>query len=797
MANSFEVAIIGAGPAGLAAATNAAHRGLAHVLIERKEIGNTVYDYQKRKLVMAEPAKLPLRGHVPFQAGSREEVLAGWNEAVKAKAVNTLHGEVNGIKKVGEGFEIHSKAGLLCSAKFVILAIGVQGSPRTLGVSGDDLSHVAYTLSDPDEFSGRKVLVVGAGDAAIENALALADRNSVSLLNRTDDFPRAKEANAAKIMDAINSKKIKMYPNSETLSVEPGFVNIQTPDGNVRAECDHIIARLGCILPRKFLESCGIVFPNSNPDSVPVVNSRYESNVPGLFILGALIGYPLIKQAMNQGYEVIEHIIGNNVEPADQGLLAERLQSLPGDTNENLARIRDALPLFKDLSDPQFRELIIDSTVWVRKPGEVVFERNDYTDSFFSVVSGSVEIALPNGGTVPVTHGNFFGEMGLISGRRRTATVRVATDAVLLESPRKQILKLIASVSTVKQQLDQSFIRRALETTVFPDANPEFLRVLATKAKIKIFKKGEQLFKEGDAGDVLYMIRKGSVKISRRSRSGADVTQTYLPAGNIVGEMALLSVETKPRSATVSALVPTEAVMIDKADFLELLNTNPVVRERLTALARRRELENVTAAVNQEQSSVLDFVMAQGVTDADNFLMINSDLCIGCDNCEQACASTHQGYSRLDRKGGKSFASVQIPISCRHCENPLCMIDCPPDALTRQPNGEVVIRDSCIGCGNCVRNCPYGVIQMVYDNHEADPGFSLLGLLGISLSKKKKEKGRAKAGKCDMCSTLPGGPACVRSCPTGAAMRVNPSQLLRVLSNSDTHELGTVFGGSK
>jgi Fe-S-cluster-containing hydrogenase component 2 len=237
--------------------------------------------------------------------------------------------------------------------------------------------------------------------------------------------------------------------------------------------------------------------------------------------------------------------------------------------------------------------------------------------------------------------------------------------------------------------------------------------------------------------------------------------------------------------------------MIDKADFLELLNTNPVVRERLTALARRRELENVTAAVNQEQSSVLDFVMAQGVTDADNFLMINSDLCIGCDNCEQACASTHQGYSRLDRKGGKSFASVQIPISCRHCENPLCMIDCPPDALTRQPNGEVVIRDSCIGCGNCVRNCPYGVIQMVYDNHEADPGFSLLGLLGISLSKKKKEKGRAKAGKCDMCSTLPGGPACVRSCPTGAAMRVNPSQLLRVLSNSDTHELGTVFGGSK
>lgn len=772
MSFQTDVAIIGAGPGGLGAATNAAVRKIPHVLIERREIGNTVFDYQKRKLVMAEPAKLPLRGHVKFAQGSREEVLAAWNSAITETAVKVLRAEVLSIKKSGELFELAGKEPI-CTAKYVVLAIGLQGTPRKLGVPGEDLPHVAYTLSDPDEFQGKNILVVGAGDAAIENALALAENNSVSLLNRSDEFARAKEANAAKILDAINAKRIKMFANSEMARVEQGFAYVTTPEGECKVPCDQVIARLGCLLPRKQLEGFGIQFPNSDPSSVPVVNHRYESNVPGLFIVGALIGYPLIKQAMNQGYEVIEHICGNPVEPADQVLIDERLQSLPGKSANNLKMIRDALPLFKDLSDSQFRELIIESTVHQMEPGQVVFERNDYTDTFFSVVSGSVTIDLPSGGAIEIACGNYFGEMGLLSGRRRAATVRVGETAVVLETPRKQMLKLMSSVQSVKDQLDRAFVQRALETSVFPEADPNFLRELVTQCKQKLFKKNEALFKEGDIGDCLYVIRKGSVKVSRRNSSGADVTQTYIAAGNPVGEMALLSEEPKPRSATVTALVPTETIVIGKSDFQRLLQASPKVQERIARLARSREVENITASLSAQAGTVLDFAMAQGVTDADNVLLIDSDLCIGCDNCEAACAATHGGYARLDRKGGKSFASIQIPISCRHCENPLCMIDCPPDALMRRPDGEVIIRDSCIGCGNCVRNCPYGVIKMVYAGNE---GFSLLSMLGL----KKKEKGPAKAGKCDMCGHLDGGPACVRSCPTGAAMRVNPSKLLTI-----------------
>jgi Fe-S-cluster-containing hydrogenase component 2 len=112
------------------------------------------------------------------------------------------------------------------------------------------------------------------------------------------------------------------------------------------------------------------------------------------------------------------------------------------------------------------------------------------------------------------------------------------------------------------------------------------------------------------------------------------------------------------------------------------------------------------------------------------------------------------------------------------------MTDCPPDALTRLPNGEVVIRDSCIGCGNCSRNCPYGVIQMVHE-HPKEP-FSLLSFLGL---KKKhhgeEDAGATKAAKCDLCSKLTSGPACVRACPTGAAMRVNPSKLVELIASKE------------
>ena len=777
MAEHYDLVILGAGPAGLSAAANAAVQKLSYLLIEKAEIGNTIFEYQLRKHVMAEPTRLPLRAKVPFAAGTRESILEAWNKVVGDLKINVKKGEVTSIKKIEDKF--HIKAGSVeCTAVKVILAIGMQGSPRKLGVPGDGLPHVAYTLSDPDAFKGIAIAVVGAGDAAIENAIALSANNQVMLINRGAEFARAKEANVSLIQKAISTGKIKCFYDTTISEVSEGSIVLDTPDGDQTVKCDHIICRLGCIMPRKFLDSCGIAFTSEEPTAPPSVNEFYESSVPGLYVLGALIGYPLIKQAINQGYEVVQHLVGQPVPPADQVLIEEKLKNLEGDANKNLEMIRANLSLFAELSVPQFRELITESTVHTPDKGDVIFERNDYTDTFFSIISGSVEIVLPTGANVVINQGNFFGEMGLVSGRRRSATVKAGQSCIVLETPRKQMIKLISSVKSVKSAIDQHFVVRALATTIFPDASYETLYTLASQAQLQIFKKGQAVFKEGDPGDAIYVVRKGSVKISRRNAEGEDIVQTYLPAGSLFGEMAILQTENPFRSATVTAAVPCELLMLHRDHAHVFFEKNPKVKDKVEKMADARRVQNLLNAQNEDLSAMLDFMFKEGISDAENVLTINSDLCVSCDNCEAACAATHGGYSRLDRKGGKSFASIQIPISCRHCENPLCMLDCPPDALTRNPNGEVVIRDSCIGCGNCVRNCPYGVIQMVYEDNSS--GFSLFDWFRAG----KKEKGPAKAAKCDLCEGLTGGPACVRACPTGAAIRTNPSILLKQISKA-------------
>lgn len=782
MSPHYEVAILGAGPAGIGAATNAAHHSIPHILIERGQIANTIFEYQLRKHVMAEPSRLPLRANCRFEAGSREKILEEFVADLSTRKVNLVRAEVHKVEKGGDRFTIEycdaQGARSSCTASHVVMAIGVQGTPRRLGVLGEESPHVAYTLTDAEAFSGKNIIIVGAGDAAIENALALSAKNSVWLVNRGGEFARAKDANNRAVLKAISSGAVRCLYNSTVGRIEAAVTYVDTPDGEVAVPCDHLIARLGGIPPRKFLESVGIEFPSADPSSVPVVNERYESNVSGLFIVGALIGYPLIKQAINQGYEVIEHLRGMPVEPADQQLLEERFSEIPGGFEENYRKIRATLDIFRDLSEPQLRETVIDSTFRVMGSGEVVFEKNDYTDTFWSVLEGSVRVELEQGGGVILRAGEFFGEMGLLSGRRRVATVRVVEDGtVLIETPRKQILKLIASVKAVKRILDERFVTRALRAALFPEATSSFLDALVKKVALKNFKKGDVLFAEGEIGEQLYVIRKGSVKVSRRNSKGVDVAQTYVPAGHIVGEMAIVEDQPTPRSATVTAAVACEAIVLQKSDVVEIFQQFPESRMHIARVAEQRRVQNVVADWSEGSGSLLEFMMKEGLTDAENVLLIDSDLCVGCDNCEAACAATHGGYSRLDRKGGKSFASIQIPVSCRHCENPLCMLDCPPDALTRTSSGEVVIRDSCIGCGNCVGNCPYGVIKLVYDYTSS--GWSLAALFGLS----KKEKGPAKAAKCDMCHELSGGPACVRACPTGAAMRVNPARLVQIAGN--------------
>ena len=791
MTQMFDVAIVGAGPGGLSAAAHAAELGVSHVLLEASShYADTIQKYQKGKHVMAEPSVLPLRSAMAFQAGTREAVLSAWQDNIQQRGINLeLDAGIGGIGGCPGAFQLDVVGGGTVNAAHVVLAIGVQGNPRKLGVAGEDSNRVQYQLDDPDAFRDETIVIVGAGDAAIENALALAPHNRVVIVNRRDEFARAKEGNLQLILQAIDAGRVECLYGTTVNRVDAGSAKrcaivLDALRGDAAVDCDRIIARLGATPQRLLVESFGIQFPNDDPNAVPALSSHYESNVEGIYVIGALAGYPLIKQAMNQGYEVIEYILGNAVRPADHPLLEESFQCLPWDLDVDavLTRLQQRQPLFEELNALMFREMMLGSTVWTPSSGDVIFERNDYSNSFFSVVQGNVLIDVGER-PLSVEAGDFFGEMGLISGRRRSATVWAGDDCILIETSRRTMNKLINSVESVRRVVDETFILKTIRQRFAPEVALEELKPIAASAKLQQYAPDEVIFNEGDPADSLHVIRSGSVVVANNI-NGREIPISYVAAGNYVGEMGLLG--GSQRSATVRATVKTETVSIGADAFLSLIAKQPDLLDRMQKEIKRRVEANVRHAADREAGDLLSFLMRQGLGEATDVLLIDESLCIGCDHCESACAETHGGTSRLRRKAGPTYANIHVPTSCRHCEDPHCMKDCPPDAIHRGPGGEVYIDDSCIGCGNCEENCPYGVIQMS-EGHRDPSGFwkwLLLGLgpePGVAVAHDPSANEQKKAVKCDMCVDLPGGAACVRACPTGAALRLGPEQFGDVL----------------
>jgi CRP-like cAMP-binding protein/Fe-S-cluster-containing hydrogenase component 2 len=382
---------------------------------------------------------------------------------------------------------------------------------------------------------------------------------------------------------------------------------------------------------------------------------------------------------------------------------------------------------------------------------------------------------------VPLEPGSFFGEGSLISGRRRTATVVAGERCVLVKIPRRAMSRLVKSVPEVKRAIDEAFVLRKLQNTLAPSNATGDLQALAAASVVETFKPGEALFEEGAPPNGLHVIRRGAVSISVRG-AGRERTLAYLPAGNVVGEMALFS-PTGKRTATVRATTLTETIRVPLETIREYLQQHEDLASDLQELATHRLIENAHGIGERNTSDLVSFLMSAGAGEATDLLLIDESLCVRCDNCEKACADTHGGVSRLDREAGPTFASVHVPTSCRHCENPRCMTDCPPDALRRHPNGEVYVLDNCIGCGNCASFCPYGVIQMAAVDPSPRPGVLARLLFGAGSKPKAPPADAPKhAVKCDLCRDVkglhdrPGHTACVSSCPTGAIVRVNPKK---------------------
>lgn len=818
VSTDFKIAIVGSGPAGLSAAAHAAVKGVPHVLLERTDhLNDTIFKYQKHKLVMATPVELPaqLGLEIEFEEESREQLIDSWTKTAADTKANIRYGaEVNAITGEQGNFQLALTGGETITAEFVVLAIGVQGNLNRLTIPGADCLHptdsshpeaypmAQYQLDDPGAYSGEHIAVIGVGDAGIENALALAENNEIYLINTGDEFPRAKPANRALITAAVEKEadapgSIHHVKNVKAESIEPGRLVLRGADGAVvNVDCHRIIARIGAQPPSRFLERCNI-----KTSGLPPVTETYESaQIPGLYIIGALSGYPLIKNCLNQGFEVVECILGNQIPPADEPLIQKKLTpeilrilapdkaALSG--AELIEQIKARAPMFSTLQPVQIREFLIHAGLHYLKPEEVVFERGDATNSLYTVLDGEVGIRInPENPKemVRLGPGQFFGEMGLISGRKRTATVIATQPVLLFEVERNTILKLERSEPAVKKAIDDASVVRQIKTFLAPHIEDDLLSEVVATAKIVSKNRDEVLIQEGADDDSVYLIRKGSVTVSKKV-AGKDVVLNYVAAGNYVGEMALLSHQ--PRVATVTAASTTEAIAIDSAAFRKLLERDDALRARVENEYDKRVNDRDIMHRNAEAGDLITFLVREGMGEGTDVLLIDESLCVRCDNCEKACAETHHGISRLNREAGPTFAMVHVPTSCRHCEDPHCMTDCPPDAIHRAANGEVFINDQCIGCGNCKTNCPYGVIQMAAMPEEKPSLWNWL-FFGAgpgpgedkSPEGMKHRHGSAHAVKCDMCKGL-AGPACVRACPTGAAIRVNPATFIEVMRNA-------------
>ncbi len=824
------IAIIGSGPAGLSAASRAAQLGLSHVLIEKTDhLSDTIYKYQKGKHVMATPSSLVLRSDLDFEAGKREIVLGTWDDQTAGNKVNVLYNaEISSITGEKGNFALKMKSGDPIFAETVILAIGTQGNPNLVRCPVEEGTIVQYQLDDPGEYIDEHITVIGAGDAGIENAMGLAtdpqQRNKVTIVNRSADFATAKDANVKALTAMEAEGRITVLRETTASRIGKGTITFDTRDGELIVPCNRVIARMGSAPPRAFVEGAcaefeekdgrksikpgtGIEFTSADRVAYPKLSPAFESTVPGIYVIGALAGYPLIKHCMNQGYDVVEFINGNaSLKPADEPILAAKFAVLPGNrsVDEWLSTFGSQIDIFKEVSPLQLRELMLDSNVASFGAEQTIFERNDPGTSLFAIAQGSVLVEIDkddSSKTVPIPQGSIFGEVGLISGRRRGSTIRAAEQTVVVELARNAALKLISTVPPAGRAITRTSIERQLLQIFGSGLTSEDVAEVVQGAEVKDVRAGGVVLTEGDTGDDIYVIRRGSM-IVEKTIGGKPVFLSYLPAGSYVGEMALL--DGLPRSATVKAAIKSEVIRLPGEAFGRLLKKKPQLLKKAQAdMAGRRDVNAFIEGRKDIFSSVVDmysetarFLVDNGIGEATDVLLIDETLCVGCDNCEKACADSHEGLSRLDREAGKTYAHLHVPTSCRHCEHPHCMADCPPNAIKRGPDGEVFIDDTCIGCGNCQRNCPYGVIRM---DSVPPPKPSLLNWLFFGQGpgpgepskywrKKNAVEGEEKpkkAIKCDMCSGIEGGPACVRACPTGAAIRVAPEAFLTVARLGD------------
>jgi len=258
----LDVLIVGAGPAGLTAALRVKERGLNYLVVDQDTPGGTILHYPRRKVTLVQPVDLPLFGTLKKREYTKEELLDIWERVIREQDIQLKTGEkLVSVVQTHPGFSTRTSGGTY-SSRFVILALGRRGTPRKLGVPGEELPKVMYRLLDAETYRDRHILVVGGGDSAIEAAIGLAHQrgNTVTLSYRKEHFFRLKARNEKQIERALEKSDLKVVFNSNVQRIEPNHVILETPDGDLNLPNDDVFIFVGGELPFGLLNEIGIQF---------------------------------------------------------------------------------------------------------------------------------------------------------------------------------------------------------------------------------------------------------------------------------------------------------------------------------------------------------------------------------------------------------------------------------------------------------------------------------------------------------------------------------------------------------
>jgi len=285
----FDVVIAGSGPAGLSAALECHRAGLSAVVLEQGTLSDSIHKYPRKKLLLAEPMKTPLYGDLWVADASKEMLLTVWQQLIDRTPLDVRTGcRVERIERDDRGFIVHAGETQV-RGDAVVLALGRRGSPRRLGVPGEERDGVYYDIVEMEAFAGQAVLVVGGGDSAIESALGLAHQpgTRVTLAYRGSDFARAKERNRAHLDEAVAAGTVRLLLATEVRAIRDGAVTLEAAGERRDVPADSVIVRIGGEPPAAFLAAAGVrIVKKALPLAVAIL----------VAVLGCATGVPAFAQ---------------------------------------------------------------------------------------------------------------------------------------------------------------------------------------------------------------------------------------------------------------------------------------------------------------------------------------------------------------------------------------------------------------------------------------------------------------------------------------------------------------------